>query len=151
MDPTPLLLDSILSSNPTSQNYKEIEEHEPFNTKLFERAKDLARQEEDLIEEIAGMRRTVPAKVADGVKTTHKEGIETDDAFMNIVEDREMEKEKEGINLGIVKLDRQEDVEIDWKRSVKGLEGLMGSLPEVVARKERAEKAEEYVMKSEGR
>ena len=128
----------------------EIEEHEPFNTKLFEKAKDLARQEEDLIEEIAALRRKMPGVVVEGVKRDYKEGVEGDEEVLRRVEDRDVVKEK-GDVVGIGKLLRQNSVEERWQKGIKGLEGLMRSMPEMVARKERAEKAENYVVSGDRR
>ena len=65
--------------NSTSPAHHEIEEHEPFDTRRFEKAKTLAREEEELIEEIAALRRKVPGSVAENAKRTYKEGIESDD------------------------------------------------------------------------
>ncbi|KAH7382820.1 hypothetical protein BKA64DRAFT_760880 [Cadophora sp. MPI-SDFR-AT-0126] len=141
MDPSPDLLNSILSSKSTNP-VLEIEEHEPFNTKLFDHAKDLARQEEDLIEEIAALRRKVPAKVAENVKREYKEAVERDEAVLGTLEEQ---MEKGYADLGVGRLERQEEVERGWDRGVKGLEGLMRTMPETVARKERAEKAEAHI------
>jgi kinetochor protein Mis14/NSL1 len=128
----------------------EIEEHEPFNTKLFEKAKDLARQEEDLIEEIAALRRKVPGVVVEGVKREYKEGVEGDDEALRRVEERHASREK-GDVIGISTLERQNNVEESWQRGVKGLEGLKRSMPGMVARKEEAEEAEKYVVTEGGR
>ncbi|KAG4436998.1 hypothetical protein IFR05_007502 [Cadophora sp. M221] len=147
MNPSPDLLSSILSTTSTNP-ILEIEEHEPFNTKLFERAKDLARQEEDLIEEIATLRRKVPGKVAEKVKREYREGVEADEAVLASLEEQ---REREHADLGVGRLERQEQVEKGWEKGVKGLEGLMRTMPETVARKERAEKAEAYVGKGERR
>tara|TARA_R110002060_G_scaffold15581_20_gene21776 strand:+ start:226 stop:669 length:444 start_codon:yes stop_codon:yes gene_type:complete len=147
MNPSLDLLNSILSSKSTNP-VLEIEEHEPFNTKLFERAKDLARQEEDLIEEIAALRRKVPTKVAENVKREYKEGLESDEAVLGRLEEQ---AEKGYADLGVGRLERQEEVERGWDRGVKGLEGLMRTMPETVARKERAEKAEAHVNRGEKR
>jgi kinetochor protein Mis14/NSL1 len=43
-------------------------------------------------------------------------------------------------------LERQEDVEKNWQRGVEGWGRLRGSMPEMVARKERAERAEKHVL-----
>ncbi len=129
----------------------EIEEHEPFNTKLFERAKDLARQEEDLIEEIAALRRKMPGVVTDNVKKDYKEGIETDERILRVVEEKVVQGERGTADMGIERLERQDQVEANWGKGVKGLEGLMRTLPETVARKEKAERAEEYVIKGNKR
>ncbi|CZR57480.1 uncharacterized protein PAC_07369 [Phialocephala subalpina] len=150
LNPSPTLLSQILSSSPMNQQ-KEIEEHEPFNTRLFERAKDLARQEEDLIEEIAALRRTIPGVVTGNVKREYREGIEGDERILEAVEERVVRGERGVADLGIERLERQEQVEASWGRGVKGLEGLMKRLPEVGARKERAERAEEYVVKGDRR
>ena len=58
---------------------RSIEQHEPFNPKLWERAKELARQEEDLIEEIAALRRKMPGVAAENVKSGFKREIEADE------------------------------------------------------------------------
>ncbi|KAL2072211.1 hypothetical protein VTL71DRAFT_11554 [Oculimacula yallundae] len=150
MAPSPDLLSQILSSSSslsTNQNPIEIQEHEPFNTKLFERAKDLARQEEDLIEEIAALRRKVPGKVVEDVKRGYREGVEADEVVLGRLESISEREREGGVDFGVGALERQSDVEDAWGRGVKGLEGLMRTMPETVARKERAEKAEGYVGK----
>ncbi|KAK2628984.1 hypothetical protein QTJ16_002087 [Diplocarpon rosae] len=147
LNPSPELLESILASTSTNPTI-EIEEHEPFNTKLFERAKDLARQEEDLIEEIAALRRKVPFQVAENVKKEFKEGLEGDERLLKALEEN---REHGEADLGVGRLERQDDVEKGWAKGVHGLEGLMRTMPETVARKERAEKAEAYVGQTEKR
>ncbi len=144
LNPSPDLLASMVDSKSTNPTL-EIEEHEPFNTKLFERAKDLARQEEDLIEEIAALRRKLPHRVAENVKKEYKEGMESDEGVLRRLEEDVVRKERGQADLGVGALERQEDVERAWERGVKGLEGLMKTLPETVARKERAENAEAYI------
>jgi kinetochor protein Mis14/NSL1 len=126
-----------------------IEEHEPFNHKLFEKAKDNARQEEDLIEEIARLRRNVPGAVVEKNKKRFKEEVEADDENLKVLaakmDDAEKERRIGGSVLGIGKLERQDLVEQNWSQGVKGLERVLGGLPEVVARCDKATKAEEYV------
>ena len=128
-----------------------IEEHEPFNPKLWERAKELARQEEDLIEEIASLRRNVPGVAVESVREAFKGGLEDDERILagalEGVKSRDVETE--GMRVGT--LERQDDVEAAWRRGVKGLEGLKGSLPEFVAKAERAGRAEAYVLEKEKR
>jgi kinetochor protein Mis14/NSL1 len=149
MDPSADLLRSVLSTaSRDAIRETAIEEHEPFDTKLFERAKDLARQEEDLIEEIAALRRKVPGAVAEKVKREYKEGLEGDERVLARLEER---REMGCADLGVRRLERQEEVERGWETGVKGLEGLMETMPETVARKERAEKAEAYVRRGEKR
>lgn len=59
-------------------------------------------------------------------------------------------KEQEGISaaLEIGPLERQADVETAWKNGIDGLGRLRKTMPEMVAKKERAERAEEYVRTS---
>jgi kinetochor protein Mis14/NSL1 len=138
---------SLLSSSSPQTGI--IEEHEPFNHKLFEKAKDNARQEEDLIEEIARLRRNVPPAVVEKNKKRFKEEGEADDEGLKTLEIKMSDAEKDrrigGTVLGIGRLERQDAVEQNWGQGIKGLERVLATLPEVVARCERASKAEEYV------
>lgn len=93
----------------------------------------------------------MPGVVTDNVKRDYREGIETDERILKVVEDKVVGREKGTADLGVERLERQEVVEGNWGKGVKGLEGLMRTLPETVARKERAERAEEYVVKDDRR
>ena len=139
MEPSQEMIDNILV-NSTSAPHHEIEEHETFNTKLFEKAKELAREEEELIEEIAALRRRVPGEVAEHARKAYKEGIEGDDEALRRRE--ELAKEESKAKMGLGALERQDGVEKNWEHGVKGLGRLMKTMPETVARKERAERAE---------
>lgn len=127
---------------------KALEEYEPFSPKLWERAKELARQEEDLIEEIAALRRKMPGVAVENVKRTYKAGVEDDERILERFGER---VKGEGVEFGAGELERREDVEQSWKKGVRGLEGLKGSLPEYVAKAERARRAEGYVLESRGK
>jgi len=48
--------------------------------------------------------------------------------------------------LGVQRLERQTEVEGSWRGGVEGLKRVMGEMPGVVARCERAGKAERYVV-----
>lgn len=93
----------------------------------------------------------MPAQVVENVKTGYKQGVEADEAILSQMEERAEATEKGEADLGLGRLERQENVEREWARGVKGLEGLMSTLPETVARKERAEKAESYIGKTDKR
>ena len=82
------------------------------------------------------------------MKREYKEGLESDEAVLGRLEEQ---AEKGYADLGVGRLERQEEVERGWDRGVKGLEGLMRTMPETVARKERAEKAEAHVNRGEKR
>ena len=139
LEPSEALINNILL-NSTSPSHYEIEEHEPFNTKLFEKAKDLARQEEELIEEIAALRRKIPGSVAENTKREYKEGIESDEEQLR--RRGELVKEQTRAQMDLGAFERQDGVESNWEKGIKGLERLMKTMPEMVARKERAERAE---------
>ncbi|KAF4628980.1 hypothetical protein G7Y89_g9173 [Cudoniella acicularis] len=156
LSPKPDLMNSLLTS--TSPNNPDIiEEHEPFNQKLFEKAKELARQEEDLIEEIATLRRKVPNAVVENTKKRFREETEADEEALRRVDERIKQKEKERIDrrggdvLGVGKLERQDEVERNWEKGVKGLEKVVKTMPETVAKCERAGKAETYVNGMDGK
>ncbi|RDL32550.1 Uncharacterized protein BP5553_09006 [Venustampulla echinocandica] len=149
LPPTSDLVPSILSSTITTDGV--IEEHEPFNHRLFEKAKANARKEEDLIEEIAALRRKVPEAVVEGMRRRFKEEMEADEEGLRALGEGMRETEGEADVLGLVKLERQADVEAGWERSVKGLERVVKGMPEMVARCERAERAEVYVNGMDGR
>jgi kinetochor protein Mis14/NSL1 len=144
LSPKPDLIRSMLTASETTRS---IEEHEPFNPKLWERAKELARQEEDLIEEIAELRRKMPGIAVEEAKSGFKEGVEVDEKALS--ERLEVVKERVGSGggLGLGKMERQEDVESAWERGVQGLGRLKRTIPEMAARKEKAERVEQYVLK----
>jgi kinetochor protein Mis14/NSL1 len=139
LEPSEELINNILV-NSTSPSHHEIEEHEPFNTRLFEKAKELARQEEELIEEIAVLRRKVPGSVTENTRRMYKDGVEGDEEEFRRRD--ELVKEQGGARMSLGALERQEGVENNWEKGIKGLERLMKTMPEMVARKERAERAE---------
>jgi len=139
LEPSQELIDNILV-NSTSPLHHEIEEHEPFNTKMFERAKELARQEEELIDEIAALRRKIPGIVTENARGLYKEGMESDEEELRRRE--ELAKGRGSAQMGLTALERQEAVERDWGKGVQGLGRLMKTMPETVAKKERAERAE---------
>ena len=53
------------------------------------------------------------------------------------------------MDLGVGLLERQDAVEENWAKGVHGLERLRRTMPESVAKKERAERAETYVIARE--
>jgi len=149
--PSPALISSSFA-NSASTNATSIEEHEPLNSKLFSRAKDLARQEEDLVEEIAALRRTMPAVTVEEARGAYKKGMEADeDRLARELERIQAEEGTQRADLRVRELERQEAVEGSWDKGVRGLEKLKRAMPETVAKKERAARAEQYVLQPERR
>ena len=143
MAPEPSMLEKMLLEEGSEQS---VEEHEPFNAKLWERAKELARQEEEMIEEIASLRRSMPGIAVEGARKGEK--VDDEETLGRWVEGV---KKNDSGELGITGLDRQEQVEKDWSKGVEGLGRMKRGLPEMAARKERAEKVEAYVLSEAAR
>jgi kinetochor protein Mis14/NSL1 len=93
----------------------------------------------------------VPVLVVEGTKRRYMEGMEGDEEAVGRKEERVGKRVKvEGV-LGVEKLERQESVEWGWRGAVEGLQRVLGGMPGVVARCERAGKAEGYVVGMEGK
>jgi kinetochor protein Mis14/NSL1 len=134
--------DALADMLTASSTTRSIEQHEPFDPRLWERAKELARQEEDLVEEIAALRRRMPGVAVEGARSGFKDGVEADE---RVLRERLEAAERDG-GLVVGKMERQEEVERAWERGVQGLGRLKRTMPEMVARKEKAERVEQYVL-----
>ena len=143
MAPEPAMLEKMLLEEGDEQS---IEEHEPFDHKLWERAKDLARQEEEMIEEVAALRRKMPGAAVEGARKGEK--VDDEEVLGRWVS---TVKRDDSGELGIKGLERQEQIERDWGRGVEGLGRLKRGLSEMAAKKERAVKVEAYVLSEAAR
>ncbi|KAG9243859.1 hypothetical protein BJ878DRAFT_101328 [Calycina marina] len=139
MPPSPTTLEQMLSGE--LEGVRSVEEFEAFDPRLWERAKELAGQEEEMVEEIAGLRKGVPGKVVEGARRAG-EG-DDEEVLAKWVENARKGDDGE---LGIGALERQEAVKRDWIKGVEGLGRLKRGLPEMAATNDRAEKAEAYVL-----
>jgi len=86
------------------------------------------------------LRRKVPSSIAENRKKTYKDGLEGDEEQLRTRQELARAHRRSQICLG--PLERQEGVEANWEKGIKGLERVMKTMPETVARKERAERAE---------
>jgi kinetochor protein Mis14/NSL1 len=143
---------SSLSSNPIDPSAKNNPAqpeviYAPFDARARARVEDLTREEEDLLREIAALKKSVPSAAAatwgESVKTSLKEDEEALAAY----------KEKaaaagagEDGGVRIDGLERQADVERNYVMAVEGLGRLKREMPAVVARMERARGAGGYVV-----
>ncbi|ESZ90348.1 hypothetical protein SBOR_9267 [Sclerotinia borealis F-4128] len=127
---------------------EEREEHEPFDGQLWEKAKALAIREEELVEQVAALRRNVPGVVVER-EGGWKRGVEGEEMEIEGWREKLGEDDDDddggGLDLGLQWNERQVQVEGDWERGITGLQGLKRGLPEVGARRERVGRAEEYV------
>ncbi|KAI9901289.1 hypothetical protein N3K66_003106 [Trichothecium roseum] len=116
--------------------------YEPFDYRKRKRVADLVEQEERLLEEVANLKRGVPAKAAADYDQSVRAGLERDGELAR--------KRIEGVRApgleGVGVLERQEGVEGGWKGAVEGLGRLKKDMPAIVARMERARVAGEYVV-----
>lgn len=156
MDITPSLLQSILDANTDGQMGADggiREEYEDYDSKLEDQLRKLKKEEEDLVEYIAKARRTIPSKRFLASKEGFK-GLEGDEGAVKGAGERMVGEAGRGgvlLELGALEDKRREDMEGRWSGAVKGVGGLMRGLPETVAKKERAEEVERYVLGKEGK
>lgn len=136
--------------------------YEPFDARKRRQVADLITQEEKLLEDVAALKRSVPAKVA----ADHAERIraamrqDEEDLRERVAKDASAaaaEADEAGSTTGATRgpplatrLQRQEGVEGGYKSAVQGLNRLKRDMPAVVAKMERARVAGEYVV-SKGR
>ncbi|KAL2891529.1 Kinetochore protein mis14 [Ceratocystis lukuohia] len=149
VDPAPFL-------SGTAQNASSMpptEAYEPFNERAHQRVLDLAREEEDLLAEIAALKHKVPQHVAghlaeqfrvttaadEDAARTHAEAAVRDAvarARTELTQDQTLQK-------GLV---RQEEVEKRYGAALEALRKLTRDTPSTVAKMERARIAGEYVV-----
>jgi kinetochor protein Mis14/NSL1 len=111
--------------------------------KLHSRAAELYRKEEDLLEEIAALKREVPLQAAANWREALKGGIERDEETL-----RNSSRVNDGqdVTLEIGKRERQEEAEKAWGKGIEGLGRLKREMPGTTARMERAKRAADYVL-----
>ncbi|KAL7805791.1 hypothetical protein V8C44DRAFT_351941 [Trichoderma aethiopicum] len=125
--------------------------YEPFDTRKRRQVADLITQEEKLLEDVAALKRSVPAKVA----AEHAERVraamrqDEEDLRQRVARDAAAAAEASGgggLLPGVATLQRQEGVEDGFRSAVQGLGRLKRDMPAVVAKMERARVAGEYVV-----
>ncbi|KAH6606075.1 hypothetical protein Trco_005228 [Trichoderma cornu-damae] len=124
--------------------------YEPFDARKRRQVADLITQEEKLLEDVAALKRSVPAKAA----ADHAERIraamrqDEDDLRERVARDASAAADREAgvLTAGASRLQRQEGVEGGFKSAVQGLGRLKRDMPAVVAKMERARVAGEYVV-----
>ncbi|KAK2607994.1 hypothetical protein N8I77_006632 [Diaporthe amygdali] len=147
-----------------SQPQEEVQ-YEAFDARRRARVEELAREEEDLMREIAALKRRVPAAAAKTYADGFWEGVRVDEeALAKALEaaaaaaaalpggqDQEEDEEdrKNGSKTildGIGPLERQAGVEASYEGVVETLGRLKREMPATVAKMERARVAGEYVV-----
>ncbi|KAI1878497.1 hypothetical protein JX265_000429 [Neoarthrinium moseri] len=121
----------------------------PFDGRARTRVEELTREEEDLLRDIAALKKSVPGAAAGAWAEAARSGLRADEEALAAARDRGA-RAAEGVDGGggvkIVDLERQEDVERGYARAVAGLARMKKDMPAVVARMERARGAGSYVV-----
>lgn len=146
------LLDTTTTTTST-QPLPTTTTYEPFDARKRQRIDALTREEEDLLSEIASLKRAAPRHAAQRLEHTLRASVAADGAALKGAREAartsaEAEAEEAGAVGGVKALERQGEVEAAFKRAVEGLEGLKRELPVAAARMERARVAGEYVLGS---
>lgn len=123
--------------------------YEPFDADKRQRVADLVSQEEALLEQVAAMKRSVPADVAAKVAAQLDAAAARDEAqlqrAMAAAQQRRQNSGGDGSMEVLPPLARQEGVEERFRGAVGALGRLKRDMPSVVAKMERARVAGEYV------
>ncbi|KAF4456527.1 Kinetochore protein mis14 [Fusarium austroafricanum] len=119
--------------------------YEPFDTRKRRRVADLITQEEKLLEDVAALKRSVPATTAETQAEQLRDSLKRDDDLLE-ARKQQIIAEAAEVELDVQPLERQEGVETGFRRAVEGLGRLKRDMPAVVAKMERARVAGEYVV-----
>ncbi|KAI1136529.1 hypothetical protein F5Y05DRAFT_415300 [Hypoxylon sp. FL0543] len=142
----------FLSGDPSSVPQQQEETYEPFDARKRARVEELTREEEDLLRDIAALKKSVPQAAAAAWADAARRSVAEDEQALAAVNERTLKTAEglgvEGALLGDVGkgLERQDEVEGSYGDAVRELERLKREMPSVVARMERARSAGEYVV-----
>ncbi|KAI0397571.1 hypothetical protein F5Y17DRAFT_414980 [Xylariaceae sp. FL0594] len=150
----PSQITSSSSPNVTQQATEPEEIFEPFDARKRARVEALTAEEEDLLRDIAQLKKSVPRSVAGAWAEGLKKGVRDDESALESVNQTQTQTQTQaggggggGSNrIEIKPLERQQDVEQTFERAVQGLARTKKDMPAVVARMERARKAGEYLV-----
>jgi kinetochor protein Mis14/NSL1 len=119
--------------------------YEPFDARKRQRVADLIAQEEKLLEEVASLKRAVPARAASEHAALLREGLRRDEELLEARVASSSPADAARLD-GVGPLERQAGVEDEFRRAVEALGRLKKDMPAVVAKMERARVAGEYVV-----
>ncbi|KAM0420663.1 hypothetical protein ACHAPT_011579 [Fusarium lateritium] len=139
----PITTESFLSGTDPAAEPEPV--YEPFDARKRRRVADLITQEEKLLEDVAALKRSVPAAAAANQAEQLRDGLARDDELLE-ARKRQAAAEAADVDIDVQTLERQESVEAGFRRAVEGLGRLKREMPAVVARMERARVAGEYVV-----
>ncbi|KAI0437280.1 hypothetical protein F4803DRAFT_539382 [Xylaria telfairii] len=132
---------------PQGSSAEPEEVFEPFDARKRARVEALTAEEEDLLRDIAQLKKSVPGAVAGSWAEAARQGVKDDEEALEKANAAASSGSGSGSGrLVIDPLERQDDVERGFEAAVRGLGRLKMEMPAVVARMERARKAGEYVV-----
>ncbi|KAM5345683.1 hypothetical protein ACJ41O_011544 [Fusarium nematophilum] len=139
----PVTPGSFLSDSPASEPEPV---YEPFDTRKRQLVADLITQEEKLLEDVAGLKRSIPAAAAANQAEQLRDSLKRDDDLLEARERGLVAEAATAVDLPVQTLERQDGVEAGFRSAVEGLGRLKRDMPAVVAKMERARVAGEYVV-----
>ncbi|KAI0886726.1 uncharacterized protein GGS22DRAFT_158557 [Annulohypoxylon maeteangense] len=158
----PVNAEHFLSGDPSSAAALQPEEvFEPFDARKRARVEELSREEEDLLRDIAALKKSVPGAAAQAWAEAARKSVVDDEQALAVVNERASnptsstdENNNSNDSGGNSKLfedlrkplDRQDEIEGNYEDAVAGLGKLKREMPSVVAKMERARSAGEYVV-----
>ncbi|KAK7954083.1 hypothetical protein PG996_014969 [Apiospora saccharicola] len=172
VDPSQLSSNSTYSSSGNPAEPEVV--YTPFDARKRARVEELTREEEDLLRDIAHLKKTVPGAAATAWVTGVQAGIKADEEALEALKSADEQaqaeaqaaatatgdekqqqqkkrkrKQKDGteeVGLRVEGLERQAEVERQYGEAVAGLQRLKKEMPSIVAKMERARGAGGYVV-----
>ncbi|KAK8012795.1 hypothetical protein PG991_010170 [Apiospora marii] len=174
VDPTQLSANATYSASGNPAEPEVV--YTPFDARKRARVEELTREEEDLLRDIAHLKKTVPGAAAAAWVTGVQAGIKADEEALEALKSADEQaqataaadatgdetqqqqqqhqkkrkrKQKDGaeeVGLRVEGLERQAEVERQYAEAVAGLERLKKEMPSIVAKMERARGAGGYVV-----
>ncbi|KAF7544647.1 hypothetical protein G7Z17_g9783 [Cylindrodendrum hubeiense] len=139
----PVASDSFLAESSGSTAPEPV--YEAFDARKRRRVADLITQEEKLLEDVAALKRSVPATAAASRAEQLSDSLKRDDEMLE-AHKAQAAGAAAAVELDVNVLERQEGVEAGFRKAVEGLGRLKRDMPAVVAKMERARVAGEYVV-----
>ncbi|KAI0165424.1 hypothetical protein GGR52DRAFT_585462 [Hypoxylon sp. FL1284] len=136
-------------SGPSSDPQRPEEVYEPFDARRRARVEELTREEEDLLRDIALLKKTVPHAAAASWAESARRSVADDERALAAANggNGSAGPQQQQLLAGVAcRIDRQDDVQRSYGDAVGGLDRLKRETPAVVARMERARSAGEYVV-----
>ncbi|PNY24869.1 Uncharacterized protein TCAP_05200 [Tolypocladium capitatum] len=128
--------------------------YEPFDARKRIRIAELVTAEEKLLEDVAALKRSIPAAAAAAHAARLRDAMQRDEDALQQRVARVTAAAGDGDDAaklgGVAPLDRQDGVEAGFRAAVDALGRLKRDMPAIVAKMERARVAGEYVV-TEGR